>query len=278
MNVFLVGIHGRVAQRHIAAWNKLGHTVIGCGSDMDYKYMMSHFSRWNKGEIALVDICTPVYLHAEMVKYCVSLGLPVICEKPMAVLESDAIELTKLGGKIGFVYQFRYNPKIVKLRKELKEGKYGEIKMVTANYFRWRGPEYYQKWEHDKMKSGGGVLLNVCIHYVDLMQWLFGYPTEVKGMMTTTKRIDVEDNITAMMKFPNGGIGSLNLSTHVNPPKHFELSVYGTEGHVTIQLRQNEYHYRFFEEFLKNGEYVTPIEAYKSFRIVNDIYDNSNHT
>jgi UDP-N-acetyl-2-amino-2-deoxyglucuronate dehydrogenase len=274
MNVFIIGVEGRVAKRHALAWNKLGWDIYGCGSKIDYRQILK---KWD--DIDIVDICTPIYLHAQMIDYCVKLGYPVICEKPMAINEWDAWDLTKLDGKIGIVYQFRYNPKIIKLRKELKEQKYGEIKMVTANYFRWRGEEYYKKWEADKMKAGGGVLFNVCIHYVDLLQWLFGYPTEVKGMMTTTKQgLDVEDNLAAIMRFPNGGIGTLNLSTHVEPPKHFELSVYGTKGNTTIQLRENEYHYRFFEEFIKDGDYVKPIEAYKSYRIIQDIYANCSNS
>lgn len=273
MKIYIVGIDGRVARRHSRAWKQLGHDVYGCGSNINYKNIITVH------KFDLIDICTPIHLHAQMVKECVALGYPVICEKPIALTDDEAWEVINLKGKIGIVYQFRYNPKIRQLKKEIRAGKYGDIKMVTANYFRWRGEEYYNKWEWDKMKAGGGVLFNVCIHYVDLLQWIFGYPTEVKGMMTTIKSgLDVEDNLSAIMRFPQGAIGSLNLSTHVNPPKHFELSVFGTKGHKTIQMRSNEYHYRFFEEFLKDGEYTTPREAYKSFRIVKDIYDNCNHT
>lgn len=271
MNVFIIGINGRVAQRHHQAWTKLGAQVWGCGSDVDYRTVLDHDTH------DIVDICTPIYLHSRMIKDCVERGFPVICEKPLCLTENEAKELIELEGKIGIIYQFRFNPKIVKLRQEVMEGKFGEVKMVTANYFRWRGNEYYQKWEHDKMKAGGGVLFNVCIHYVDLIQWLFGYPTSVSGYMTTSKAgLEVEDNVVMTMKLPNGAIASVNLSTHVNPPKHFEFSVYGTKGYKTIQLRQNEYHDRNFKAFIKGEDYVDPREAYKSFKIVHDFYHNAN--
>ncbi len=269
MRVLIVGYKGRVAKRHIKAWSELGVEWIGCGSD---EYLPSKLQAESPD---LVDICTPIYLHANMIKECSLAQLPVICEKPLALTENEAQEIIKLPTKIGIVYQFRYNPKVRKLKKEIQKGKYGEIKMVTAHYYRWRGWEYYQKWEDNIHKAGGGVLFNVCIHYIDLLQWIFGYPIGVKGYMTTAKQgLDIEDNLLAILMFPQGTIGSLELSTHVNPPKHFELSVYGTKGHKTIQLRQNEYHKRYFEEFLMDGEYVKPIEAYKSFRIVKDIYDS----
>ena len=271
MNVFIIGIQGRVAQRHALAWQKLGVKVFGCGSDIDYREVI------DKKYHDIIDICTPIYLHASMIKECIKKGFPVISEKPLCLTENEARELIKLKGKIGIIYQFRYNPKIIKLRQEVLNGVYGEIKMVTANYFRWRGEEYYKKWEHDKFKAGGGVLFNVCIHYVDLIQWLFGYPTSIAGHMTTSKAgIEVEDNVAMSMRLPNGGIAAVNLSSHVNPPKHFEFSVYGTKGHTTIQLRQNEYHKDNFKAFLSGKDFVDPIEAYKSFKIINDFYHNAN--
>ena len=260
MKVFIVGIKGRVAQRHDMAWKALGVEVYGCGSNIDWRQFLTD-------DYDIFDICTPVYLHAEMIEECIKAGKAVICEKPLATNLEDAKRLIKLRGKIGIVYQFRFNPKIKKLRKELKEGRYGEIKMVTANYYRWRGEDYYGKWEWDKFKSGGGVAFNVCIHYFDLLQWLFGYPVEFQSLKTTAKDIEVEDNYVSIMRFPNGAIGAINLSTHYQKPKHFELIVIGTKGSTTIQLRQNEYHKDFFKAFIEDGEYVTPLEAIKSLKM-----------
>lgn len=269
-SVFIVGINGRVAQRHIKAWKELGLHVSGCGSNVNFIDIVSKYT------YDVIDICTPIYLHSQMIKEALPYSKTLICEKPLAINEREALEMTKLKGNIGIIYQFRFNPKILKLKKELEEGKYGEIKMVSANYYRWRGEEYYQKWEADKMKAGGGVLFNVCIHYVDLFQWLFGYPTSVKGFITTSKHgLDIEDNVAGIFKFPNGAIGSINLSTHVNPPKHFEMIICGTKGHTTIQLRQNEYHKENFEAILSGKNFVTPIEAFKSLKLCHDIYNNS---
>jgi UDP-N-acetyl-2-amino-2-deoxyglucuronate dehydrogenase len=274
--VFIVGINGRVAKRHSKAWTNLGWDVYGCGSNVDYHETIKDKEFY---KIDLIDICTPIYLHKEMIEYATSLGYPVICEKPMASTLEDAKELLKLQGKIGIVYQFRLNPVVLKLKKEIESGKYGEIKLITMNYFRWRGDEYYKKWEYDHFKAGGGVAFNVCIHYYDLLQWIFGYPTEVKGYKTTSKLgLGIEDNMVSILKFPTGAIASVTLSTHVNPPKHFEFSVYGTKGYTTVQIKENEYHEQYFKNFLK-GEYIDLHEAYKSFKIVNDLYygDNPNN-
>jgi predicted dehydrogenase len=268
--VFIIGIHGRVAQRHIKAWKELGWNVVGCGSKENYRIELYSKS------YDLIDICTPVYLHAEMIKAASYMNVPILCEKPLAINVKEAKDVLKLPNKIGIIYQFRFNPKVLKLKREVEEGKFGDIKLVTANYYRFRGPEYYQKWEADKFKAGGGVLLNVCIHYIDLFQWIFGYPTEVKGMVNTSRSpLDVENNAIVMMRFPTGAIGNLVLSTTVNPPKHFEFSVYGTKGNKTIQLRQNEYHKNNFEAFLNDKNYLRPLDALKSLQICEDVYSDS---
>lgn len=266
MKVGIIGYQGRVAKRHIKAWDELGIEWVGCGSKDNYGIFLL------TSGITLVDICTPIYLHAEMIKAAVKINLPVICEKPIGINLKEAEEVSKIRGKIGIIYQFRFNPKVLKLKKEIEEGKYGEIKLVTMQYYRWRGQEYYGNWEADENKAGGGVTFNVCIHYFDLLQWIFGYPKKIQGMTTTSKPgLDIEDNSVSIMKFPNGAIGAAILSTHVNPPKHFEFSVYGTKGHKTIQLRQNEYHKDFFKAFLKGENYVDQIEAVKSLKMTLEI-------
>lgn len=259
--VGIVGYKGRVAQRHIKAWEELGVEWEGIGSS---DKMELHLG------VDFFDICTPIYLHKPMIYKALALGKDVLCEKPIGLTLDEADDIILLQRqnpqrRIGIIYQFRYNPKLIQLKKEITEGKFGEIKLVTAQYYRWRGWEYYKNWEPDQEKAGGGVTLNVCIHYLDLLQWIFGFPTQLVGFSNTAKvGIDVEDNSVSIMTFPSGTIGSVILSTHVNPPKHFELSVYGTKGHKTIQLRQNEYHKENFKAFLDNKSYVDTMEAKKS--------------
>lgn len=222
----------------------------------------------------MIDICTPIYLHAPMIRKC-SAYAPVICEKPVALSVREAESLLDIQQKVGIVYQFRLNPKVIALKRDIEKGVYGDIKLIQMNYFRWRGQDYYRKWEHDKFKAGGGVGFNVCIHYFDLLQWIFGYPLTSYGHATTSKfGLSVEDNMVASFTFPTGAIASLSLSTHVKPPKHFEFSIYGTKGHKTIQLRHNEYHKKYFQNFLE-GEYVDIREALKSLRMVHEIYNCS---
>lgn len=264
MKVCILGAKGRVAQRHIKAWEELGLTWEGFDPSEPVDFM----------DFDLVDICTPIYNHVELIKKVVAAGKPVICEKPIGRTVSEAQELLGLDHKIGIIYQFRFNPKILRLKKQIAAGKFGDIKLVTSTYYRWRGPEYYKDWEGKKDLAGGGTVLNVTIHYLDLLQWIFGYPEEIQGFINTAKDIEVEDSGVAIFKFPKGVIGAYITTTIAQKPKHYEFSVYGTKGQTTIRLQQNEYHKENFRAFLAGNNYVIPQEAIKSLqmaeRIIND--------
>ncbi len=259
MIVAIIGYKGRVAKRHIKAWEELGWEWKGF--DKGEKCKMQNFD--------VIDICTPPYLHVSMIKQAELAGVPVICEKPISTTVKEASTLLKSKHKIGIIYQFRFNPKIIKLKKEIEAGKYGEIKLVVSQYYRFRGEEYYQKWE-GKKGTQGGTVFNVTIHYLDLMQWMFGVP-KVYGFTNTANPIKVEDSGVAILKFPNGVIGSYIATTIANPQKHYQFSVYGTKGHKTIQLRQNEYHKHNFKAFIENQNFVTPKEAIKSLKMALEI-------
>ncbi len=267
--VGIVGFKGRVAQRHIKAWKELGWKWQGCDHEHD-------FYEFVKKKFDIIDICTPIYLHPQMIVGALRYS-DVICEKPIAPNWEIGVATVyqiqeQAKHRVGIIHQFRYNPKIIKLREELEKGKYGEIKLVTSHYYRWRDPQYYGKWEGSAMTAGGGVVLNVTIHYLDLLQWLFGYPTIIKGVKTTAKGlIDVEDTACAVMKFPCGAIGNYIATTHCNPPKHYELSIYGTKRHTKILLKENEYHKENFEAFINNKDYVTPMESLKSLRMAMEV-------
>ncbi len=272
MRFALLGYNGLVAQRHKAALDKMGIGWYPLNKIEEYE-------TW-AGQGDIIDLCTPIYLHANQILNAASIGIPVLCEKPLGINAQEGRELVEHlkaypESKVGIIYQFRFNPKIQQLKKELEEGKYGDIKLVTVTYFRWKTGEYFNGWRASKTEAGGGVVLNVTIHYLDLMQWLFGYPTSMSGEITTmTKGIDVEDTAVATMKFPNGAVGSYVVCSHVDPQYHMEMGVYGTAGHTRIELRENEYHAENFQAFIDGKDYVTPTEALKSLQMTEAIYGN----
>lgn len=266
--VGLIGHTGYIGPRHIEAWNSLRITPECCNSKDDWVRFI------REGHFDIVDIATPIWLHTAMIKEAVRSGADVICEKPLAPTLREAQQIVELSKrtrrKIGIIYQCRFNPKYQKLKRDVEAGKYGEIQMIVYEYFRDKNDTHFAKrpWRKSMTEAGGFGALNIVIHHIDQIQHLMGYPKEVYGVSKTSKiGYDVEDYVIGMFKFPTGAIGTLICSTRANPPKHSKMTVYGTKGYKTIEMRENEYHAENFHAFIAGKGYVTPIEALKSLRL-----------
>ena len=187
--------------------------------------------------IDLAVITTPSGYHASQVIAAANVGLNVCTEKPMATRWKDGLSMVKAcdeaGVKLFVVKQNRFNPTIQALKKEIENGSFGKIAMITSNVFWQRPQEYYDQddwrgtWEFD-----GGALMNQASHYVDLMQWLLG-PVESVNCSTATidRNIEVEDTATVQLKYRSGALGSMAV-TMLTYPENIEgsISILGTKG------------------------------------------------
>jgi len=225
----------------------------------DYEEMLSIT------DIDLISICTPSGLHPEHGILAAQYGKHVLTEKPMAVRLRDADELIeatdKAGVKLFVVLQNRLNPSIQLVRRAFDEGRFGKIYMITSNVFWTRPQEYYDMapwrgtWKYD-----GGAFMNQASHYVDMVQWFGGEITEVKSITATLARnIEAEDAGSAIIRFKNGAIGSINV-TMLTYPKNLEgsITILGEKGTVCIGgIAMNKIEHW---EFADKQEYDAQIE------------------
>lgn len=158
----------------------------------------------------VVHICTPHYLHAEMIIGTLNSGANVLVEKPLCIREEeiDAILSAEKRAKgiLGVCYQNRYNDSSAYVKEYLK-GK----KIVVGNaILNWhRDKAYYEsaEWRGKKETEGGGVAINQAIHTIDLVQWISGMPKEVRAQISNASLagvIDVEDTMGAVLRCRNG--------------------------------------------------------------------------
>ena len=147
----------------------------------------------------VVHICTPHYLHADMIIEALSRDINVLCEKPICIKEEDILRIldAEKSSKaiLGVCHQNRYNQENVFVKDYLKDknivGGFGNVVWNRCkDYYAqaaWRG-----KWNTE----GGGVLINQALHTLDLMQWLIGMPKTLSATisnLTLSKYIEVED-------------------------------------------------------------------------------------
>lgn len=159
----------------------------------DYKEML------DKEQPDIVHVCTPHYLHAEMVIYALERNINVLCEKPLC-MSSEEIEAVlkaeeKSSAQLAVCFQNRYTPRNMFVKEYLADKKAvkGYASLVWA-----RGADYYNsaEWRGTKSKEGGGVLINQAIHTLDLLNEYMGGFDELAASCSNLSLqgvIEVED-------------------------------------------------------------------------------------
>ena len=184
----------------------------------DYKEMIE------KETLDAVDICTPNNFHSIVAIYALEHGLNVLTEKPDAINASEALKMMEAAEKSGKVLMAirnnRYRQSTQFLKKYIAEGKMGEIYAGRCGWIRRRGIPGWGGWFTDKAQSGGGPLIDLGVHIIDLAMYLMGNakPVTVSGCTyskfphTSYSKTDVEDLAMGFIRFDNGACLQIEFS------------------------------------------------------------------
>ena len=196
------------------------------------------------GLVDAVIIATPHYQHTTLGIAALKQGLHVMVEKPISAHKADAERLIaehKQHPKQVFagMFQLRAEPRYLKIQKLIQTGDLGEVVRMSWIMTDWfRTEAYYASggWRATWKGEGGGVLLNQCLHNLDAMQWLLGMPARVRGFCQLGRfhSIEVEDNVSAYLEYPNGATGMFVSSTGEAPGTN-RFEVVGTRGKVVLE-------------------------------------------
>ena len=203
-------------------------------------------------EIDAVSVCTWNSQHAPCTIMALNAGKHVLCEKPMATCAADAEkmkEAAERNGKllmVGFVRRYGNDAKI--LKDYIDHGYFGDIYYGKATYLRRNGSP--GSWFGDRSRSGGGPLIDLGVHVIDLTRYLMGNPKPVsvygatfhklgnrpdikdkmKGYQAasdhTNEIFDVEDLASAMVRYENGAVVSIEAA--------FSLNIKEDEGKIQL--------------------------------------------
>lgn len=210
----------------------------------DVKYFSDAQEMFNSGLVDCVIIATPHYFHPPLSIAALNAGLNVVCEKPEGVYTKQVKQLNEVAAKsdkiFAVMFNQRTNPAHIVLRDMVKEGKIGELKRLNWIITTWyRTQSYYDSgaWRATWTGEGGGVLFNQCPHQLDLLQWIVGMkPERVRAFCRFGKwhDIEVEDDVTAYMEFPNGASGCFVTCT-ADAPGTNRLEILGTKGKLVYE-------------------------------------------
>ena len=188
-------------------------------------------------EIEAVYIGTPVHLHEEEVIACANAGKHVLCEKPLGLTVRECenmIEACQRNGvKLMVGYMMRFHAHHQKLKQMIDNGDLGQPVFGRAELTCWY-PEIEGAWRQDLKLSGGGALMDMGTHCIDLLRMLLGEVTQVTAFMDTlTFKYPLEDTATVLLKFENGAQGLVdNMFNVPDAAAQNILEIYGTQGVV----------------------------------------------
>jgi predicted dehydrogenase len=196
-----------------------------------------------KEDVDAVDICTPNYLHAPMAIAALRSGRHVLCEKPLARNAAEAQKMVDTAKKCKKVLMVamnnRFRQDVAVLHRFIKRGELGNVQIVKAGW-RLRAQEWRERaWFTDRVKSGGGALLDLGTPWMDLAIWVAGLkkPTRVTcNIFGKTGRRGVEDSACAVVNFAGGSCLILEVTWNLLEPKdHTYLQIYGSKGGANLQ-------------------------------------------
>ncbi|WP_407267942.1 Gfo/Idh/MocA family protein [Radiobacillus sp. PE A8.2] len=275
LKVGVIGIGGISNNNHIPAWLSHPETEIIALCDIEREkadkvaqdYKIPHvFTDFHdllaNDEIDIIDICTPNLFHSEIAVAALQHGKHVFCEKPDAINPEEAQKMadaTKNSEKQLMVMRNnRFNPSSTWMKQFVDDGLMGEIYTGRCGWIRRRGIPGKGGWFTNKKLSGGGPLIDLGVHFIDLAMWLMGNPRPVSVTGATYNKFanttiddsphsqfgeakkdgvfDVEDLATGFIRFDNGATLQIEFSwaSNIEEERNF-YELRGTKAGVSCK-------------------------------------------
>jgi predicted dehydrogenase len=270
---------------NLARLNESGdqYGVAAAGRFTDYKAMLA------EAKLDLLSICLPNALHREVGQAALEAGAHVLCEKPLATSAADVQAMIAAAEanqrRLMVAYNYRYRADIAWIRQLLAEGKLGQVYHIDASWRRETGIPG-SGWFGSKALAGGGPLIDLGVHVLDLSLWLLGFPA-VKTVSGSTRghfgargqkvwglprwlenkneaTFDVEDGAVGFLRLD----GNLSMSLQATWAEHrapkddsIRLEFQGTEGTAVLNILnyRNEDTLRLYTSVAGSPVTITPV-------------------
>jgi len=243
---------GTIAQiAHVPSFRKAKHCELAALADPDERKLKHLGERYgiphlytDHQELIRADaldavvICTPTYLHAPMALEALNYGKHVFCEKPLALNAASAQELVSAARKAGKLLMvglnYRFRPDAQLLKRLIDENELGEIYYMKTGWLQRMTHTAMDSWKYRKKAAGGGALLNLAVHMIELILWF----AEKKKVVAVDSLIyrkseeeEVEDSAFVLLKFDDDSSATVEVSWTLIYEKDLTyLNVFGTEG------------------------------------------------
>ncbi len=200
-----------------------------------------------------VSVALPNFLHAPVTIAALNAGLHVMCEKPLAMNAGEAAEMVATARRVGrqlmVHFNTRFNETSRLIKHAVEDGDLGSLYFGRTLWHRNRGIPGLGGWFTRKDRSGGGALIDIGVHRLDLALWLMGFP-KVRSVSASTyshlgeqlgerqgKSFDVDDLAAGFLRFENGASMTFEISWASQTEKREDMCTHlmGTKGGAIIR-------------------------------------------
>ncbi|MFP4563337.1 MAG: Gfo/Idh/MocA family protein [Spirochaetia bacterium] len=218
VKVAVVGA-GFIGEVHAGGLSKLDNADITAvvsgrekeGKEFADKYGARHFSTLKEllkeGDVDCVDLCTPTFTHPDMVVKSAEAGKHILCEKPLALTLKDAdrmikaVQTNKVKAMAG--HTLRFWPEYIKAKQIIDSGELGKPLYALCERLAVTPDWHKNSWGFDESK-GGGASVDLHIHDLDYLIWLFGQPKQVSATGVYKPELGGVSHIGSNIVFQNG--------------------------------------------------------------------------
>jgi predicted dehydrogenase len=197
----------------------------------------SHRALLEDADVDAILVCTPPSTHTDIVLQSIELGRHVMCEKPLAIDVASARAMVAAADEAGVVFtmgaKFRFVEDVIRARQIVGAGILGEL-IVLENLFASR-IDMSRRWNSDPAISGGGVIIDNGTHSVDIVRYFLGPIVDVMAVEASrAQHLEVEDTATMLLRTGDGVLGSVDLSWSVDKATDAYLTLYGSQGTISV--------------------------------------------
>lgn len=253
---------GEIAEAHVEAFKKAERVELAGVMDVNPEAAKDLGGRagvpaFPSAEEALavpgldaVSIAVPHFLHAPLALQAIAAGKHVVTEKPMAISIDECdrmIDAAKRKGVLlGTWFPARFTNTSETAREALAKGAIGSVVHIHVEFHTDKAPAYWRQgvsgkarptdWRAYKAKAGGGVLIMNVVHQIDKLRFITGLEAvRVMGEMDTISHpVEVEDSISAVVRYSNRAIGSFTGVNCAGGPSKDTAYILGTRGQFSL--------------------------------------------
>jgi predicted dehydrogenase len=239
---------------------KAAAEAMGCES---YR---THEDLLNGAGCDAVIVCTPPATHPEIALFFIERGIPVLCEKPLAIDVASALAICDAADRKGVVMamasKFRYVDDVIGAKSLIASGVLGDI-LLFENAFTSK-VDMSKRWNSDPAMSGGGVLIDNGTHSIDIARYLLEPVAEVLAVEgRRTQNPAVEDTVNLFLRTRSGMMATVDLSWNLNKELDTYVRIYGTNGTIFIGWRESKFRQASSPDWIVFGKGYDKVAAFK---------------